>query len=299
MNDEDSPISLQSGPNAAAFCRTVIPAWYFSIFALVAEGADEPGERAIQFLHSLRIPEGPQRRQAGEARPVPKAIHQGRAGRRHRNVRSQHRARQRKTALSAGIALGGSVGVWDRQPRREILIAARTRDQARIACDFVVGFAGPCPMMCSATDLSPRPRLEIEYEGDGGGHVLRAIAADGKSALGGARRWCSWMSAAIGSADQRRRPGTRAVVRSGQAWRAGADYQTRARRTMRTRFPSGWIEEPAGRLSCRSTGPPPACLRTIWKASCWPTPARPTASAQALNGCKVRRGGRLRGADRP
>ena len=28
------------------------------------------------------------------------------------------------------------------------------------------------------------PRLEIEYEGDGGGHFLRAIAADGKSALG-------------------------------------------------------------------------------------------------------------------
>ena len=30
------------------------------------------------------------------------------------------------------------------------------------------------------------PRLEIEFEGDGGGHVLRVIAADGKSALGGA-----------------------------------------------------------------------------------------------------------------
>ena len=30
------------------------------------------------------------------------------------------------------------------------------------------------------------PRLEIEWEGDGGGHVVRAIAADGKSALGSA-----------------------------------------------------------------------------------------------------------------
>jgi phage terminase large subunit-like protein len=28
------------------------------------------------------------------------------------------------------------------------------------------------------------PRLEIEYQGDGGNHVLRAVAADGKSALG-------------------------------------------------------------------------------------------------------------------
>ena len=30
------------------------------------------------------------------------------------------------------------------------------------------------------------PRLEIEYEGDGGGHFVRAIAADGKTALGSA-----------------------------------------------------------------------------------------------------------------
>src|SRR3546814_5940441 len=32
---------------------------------------------------------------------------------------------------------------------------------------------------------SDLPRLESEYEGDGGGHVIRAIAADGKSARGG------------------------------------------------------------------------------------------------------------------
>lgn len=30
------------------------------------------------------------------------------------------------------------------------------------------------------------PRLEIAYDGDGGGHFIRAIAADGKSALGSA-----------------------------------------------------------------------------------------------------------------
>ena len=46
-----------------------------------------------------------------------------------------------KTALSAGVALGALLGEWDRQPRREMLIAARTRDQARIAWDFVAGFA--------------------------------------------------------------------------------------------------------------------------------------------------------------
>jgi len=30
------------------------------------------------------------------------------------------------------------------------------------------------------------PRLEGEFDGDGGDHVIRAIAADGKSALGSA-----------------------------------------------------------------------------------------------------------------
>lgn len=92
-----------------------------------------------------------------------------------------------KTALSAGIALGAVMGKWDTQPRREILIAARTRDQARIAFDFVVGF------MRSLSDEEQKlftvrrsPRLEIEYDGDGGGHIIRAIAADGKSALGSA-----------------------------------------------------------------------------------------------------------------
>jgi phage terminase large subunit-like protein len=92
-----------------------------------------------------------------------------------------------KTALSAGIALGAIMGKWDAQPRREILIAARTRDQARIAFDFVVGF------MRSLTDDEQKlftvrrsPRFEIEYDGDGGGHFIRAIAADGKSVLGSA-----------------------------------------------------------------------------------------------------------------
>ena len=50
-----------------------------------------------------------------------------------------------KTALSAGLALGALLGEWDHQPRREIPIAARTRDQARIAWDFAAGFARSLP----------------------------------------------------------------------------------------------------------------------------------------------------------
>jgi phage terminase large subunit-like protein len=79
------------------------------------------------------------------------------------------------------------MGVWDRQPRREILIAARTRDQARIAFDFVVGFIRSRPEdEQAAFTIRRSPRLEVEYDGDGGGHFVRAIAADGKSALGSA-----------------------------------------------------------------------------------------------------------------
>ncbi|MEM9578252.1 MAG: terminase TerL endonuclease subunit [Pseudomonadota bacterium] len=92
-----------------------------------------------------------------------------------------------KSAITAGLALGGLVGVWDRQPRREIIAAARTRDQGRIIWDFVSGFAATLPLELQARlHFRRAPRLEIEFEGDGGGHVLRVIAADGKSALGGA-----------------------------------------------------------------------------------------------------------------
>ena len=93
------------------------------------------------------------------AGPLPAPVHRGRAGR----------------------------WVWDSQPRREIIAAARTRDQGRIIWDFVAGFAESLPLEIQRHLIYRRaPRLEIEFQGDGGGHVLRVIAADGKSALGGA-----------------------------------------------------------------------------------------------------------------
>ena len=142
---------------------------------------------AHSFLESLRVPEGPNAGKLIKLAPFQRSFVEGSlADGITAAVLSIGRGNA-KTALSAGIALGALIGAWDPQPRREILIAARTRDQAKIAWNFVSGFAQFLPLHIRSRLLFRRaPRLEIEYEGDGGNHVLRALAADGKSALGSA-----------------------------------------------------------------------------------------------------------------
>ena len=147
--------------------------------------------KAIQFLESLCIPEGPKAGEKVKLAPFQKDFVRG-ALDPAINVAILSIGRgNAKTALSAGIALGSVMGHWDDQPRREIVIAARVRDQARIAFDFVVGFIRSLPEEEQALfKIRRSPRLEIEYEGDGGGHYIRAIAADGKTALGGSPTLC-------------------------------------------------------------------------------------------------------------
>ena len=142
-------------------------------------------KKAIDFLQTLRIPEGPKAGKTIKLAPFQRQFIRGALKKRtHVAVLSIGRGNG-KSALSAGLALGALLGVWDSQPRRQILIAARTRDQARIAFDFASGFAQTLPDDVQA-DLTFRrnPRLEIEYSGDGGEHLLRVIASDGKNALG-------------------------------------------------------------------------------------------------------------------
>ena len=179
-----------SGPNAATSGFEGDRCVGSCVFAPDSE-AESSANIAANFLESLTIPEGPN---AGN--PIVLAPFQREfvAGALAENISTAILSIGRgnaKTALAAGIALGGLVGAWDRQPRREILIAARTRDQSRIAWDFVSGFAASLPLDIQRHLIFRRaPRLEIEYEGDGGGHVLRALAADGKSALGSAPTMC-------------------------------------------------------------------------------------------------------------
>ncbi len=176
------------GPNDATLAGAGDRVPEFSIFAQDAEsGAASPAERAMQFMHSLRIPEGPNAGKPVSLAPFQRRFIGGAMADDTANAILSIGRGNGKSAITAGLALGGLIGVWDRQPRREIVAAARTRDQGRIIWDFVAGFAASLPLEVQRRLIYRRaPRLEIEFEGDGGGHVLRVIAADGKSALGGA-----------------------------------------------------------------------------------------------------------------
>ncbi|SFP35279.1 terminase large subunit domain-containing protein [Tranquillimonas alkanivorans] len=143
-------------------------------------------ETALRFLETLRIPEGPR---AGE--PLRLAEFQRRFVRGALDsanmvaILSIGRGNA-KTALSAGVSLGALMGVWDPQPRREVIFAARNRDQAKIAFNFLTGYVeGLAAAEQELFTIRRGSRLEVEYSGNGGG-LARCIAADGRSILGGA-----------------------------------------------------------------------------------------------------------------
>lgn len=175
------------GPNAAISGSEGNRGLAICAFAQGGENAAEPAEMAMQFMHGLRIPEGPNAGKPVSLAPFQRRFIEGALAPDTANAILSIGRGNGKSAITAGLALGGLVGIWDRQPRREIVAAARTRDQGRIIWDFVAGFAASLPLELQRRLIYRRaPRLEIEFEGDGGGHVLRVIAADGKSALGGA-----------------------------------------------------------------------------------------------------------------
>lgn len=175
----------QTGPNAGVLPSARDRGWEFSFFA--QDDEKTPAERAMQFMHRLRIPEGPNAGKPVSLAPFQRQFIEGAMAQDTANAVLSIGRGNGKSAITAGLALGGLIGVWDRQPRREIIAAARTRDQGRIIWDFVAGFAATLPLELQRRLTYRRaPRLEIEFDGDGGGHVLRVIAADGKSALGGA-----------------------------------------------------------------------------------------------------------------
>ena len=99
----------------------------------------------IEYLGTLKVPEGPKAGQPLKLAEYQRAFIRG-AFEPGVMVACLSIGRgNAKTALAAGVALGSVMGVWDTQPHREIILAARNRDQARTAFQFVVGFIEGLP----------------------------------------------------------------------------------------------------------------------------------------------------------
>lgn len=148
--------------------------------------ASKEAAAALRFLPKLLIPEGRMAGQSVKLATYQKEFVRG-AFAKGIGVGLLSIGRgNAKTALSAGIALGHLMGEIAPQPKREIIFAARNRDQAKIAFGFVVGFIEGLPEEEQEQFTIRRgSKLEIETEENGGG-LARVIAADGKSILGGA-----------------------------------------------------------------------------------------------------------------
>lgn len=145
-------------------------------------------KKAVKFLQSLKIPEGPSAGSALKLAPFQKKFVTGALAPGISIAALSIGRGNAKTALSSGLALGELLGqIGDTQPNREIPVGARTRDQARLVWNFVAGYARYLPAETQKRLTFRRaPRLEVEYEDGNGVHLLRCLAADGKSALGGA-----------------------------------------------------------------------------------------------------------------
>ncbi|MDJ0979254.1 MAG: terminase large subunit [Erythrobacter sp.] len=90
-----------------------------------------------------------------------------------------------KSSLSAMLCVGELLGAWSDAKEREIIIAARTQEQARIAWQYAVSFIETLPDETRENiTVRRQPRFEIQYDDGNGPHLIKAISADGKSALG-------------------------------------------------------------------------------------------------------------------
>ena len=125
-----------SGPNAADLIEAQDRGGTVSLSLTVSD----PAEIALDFLQTLIVPEGPLAGQPLKLAEYQKQFVRGSlAPDVMVGVLSIGRGNA-KTALAAGLGLGSVMGIWDDQPKREIILAARNRDQAKTAFQFVVGF---------------------------------------------------------------------------------------------------------------------------------------------------------------
>lgn len=177
-----------SGPNAPDALAAGHRGPHVALSLLTQIKGKQRAVRAVQFLGLLRIPEGKRAGKPLKLADFQRKFIKGALGREVMiGVLSIGRGNA-KTALAAGLALAELVGTLEEvpQPKREILIAARNRDQARTAFQFILGYIAGLPDTDQGLFTIRRgSKLEVEFAGNGGG-LVRVIAADGKSVLGGA-----------------------------------------------------------------------------------------------------------------
>ena len=176
----------KNGPNASDLGEGRVRGAGSCVLSPEKSGEKLVAETVIRFLETLKIPEGPKAGSPLILAEYQKAFVRGAMAEGVMVALLSIGRGNAKTALSAGIALGSLMGVWDCQPKREIIMAARNRDQAKTAFNFLVGFIeGLSEAEQELFTIRRGSRLEIEY-GENGAGMARCIAADGRSILGGA-----------------------------------------------------------------------------------------------------------------
>ncbi|CAJ0867063.1 hypothetical protein AMST5_01918 [freshwater sediment metagenome] len=141
--------------------------------------------KVIAFIETLRVPEGPLAGQRIKLAGFQKEFITGALGRGISIAALSVGRGAGKTTLGAALCLAALLGKVDPQPRREIVIGAKTRDQGAIAWRLIEGLASSLPLKTRKLLTFVRaPRLQIRYDGDGGGHILNVLASDARNALG-------------------------------------------------------------------------------------------------------------------
>ena len=142
----------------------------------------KPATKAIRFFESLTIPTGPKAGKPMKLAPYQKRFIRGAFDPDIRVAVLSVARGNAKSATTGAIAAAELFGLFDDQPRREILLAAGKRDQAEIVWTYALDL-----IKAMGDDVQKRikvrysPKLEIELDGE---HKIRAIAADGAGILG-------------------------------------------------------------------------------------------------------------------
>lgn len=179
---------FSDGPNAGQIAqgRNRLPP--FSFRADRGRGVTA-ATAAIRFIEdNLKIPTGPNAGEPMKLAPYMKTFIRGAMAKDVTiGVLSVARGNA-KSAMSAAVAVAELFGIFNDQPRREILLAASKRDQAEVVWTYCLDLIrSMAPEVQRHINVRYSPKLEIELTG---GHKIRAIAADGGGILGTSPTLC-------------------------------------------------------------------------------------------------------------